>query len=139
MEIEGYLLGSPPPVGPSFGWPPPLFGARLTTSLLPSLPACSPCSLLLPAHSPCSYPCSQLAPLASNGQGRVGVCYTMFWGPRHLCGGKRLGGKLGARAVRGSKLGVRGSRLEARGSETNVILGFRVPTTSGRKNFDDDI
>ena len=24
-------------------------------------------------------------------------------------------------------------------SETNVILGFKAPTTSGGKNFDDDI
>ena len=37
--------------------------------------------------------------------------------------------------------GSKGSEMGARGSErskTNVILGFRVPTTSGRKNFDDD-
>ena len=27
----------------------------------------------------------------------------------------------------------------SKGSEPNVILGFRVPTTSGRKNFDDHI
>ena len=26
-----------------------------------------------------------------------------------------------------------------RGTERNVILGFRVPTTSGRKKFDDHI
>ena len=52
MEIEGYLLGSPPPVGPSFEWPPPLFGARLTPSLLPLLPAHSPHSQLTPLDPP---------------------------------------------------------------------------------------
>ena len=42
--------------------------------------------------------------------------------------------------ARGSELGLRGSKLGARGSEgrePNVILGFRVPTTSGGKNFND--
>ena len=75
--------------------------APLTPSLLPSLPAHFPHSqlaplapsllslvLLLPAYSelaplspsllPACLPCSQLASLISNGQGRVGVCYTMF-------------------------------------------------------------
>ena len=28
---------------------------------------------------------------------------------------------------------------EQAGSKTNIILHFRVPTTSGGKNFDDDI
>ena len=42
MEIEGYVLGSPPPVGTSLGCPPPLLGQ----GLLLSLPACSPCSQL---------------------------------------------------------------------------------------------
>ena len=43
-------------------------------------------------------------------------------------------GQEGARGARGSD-GVRGSE----GSEMNVMLGFKAPTTSGRKNFDDDI
>ena len=44
-----------------------------------------------------------------------------------------------------SKLGGREASLEqgeqagSEGSEPNVILGFRVPTTSGRKKFDDHI
>ena len=94
----------------------------LTSSLLPFLPS-------LPAHS-------QLVPLAPNGQGRLGVCYTMFWVPTPSVEARVLGArgsKLGVRGARGSELGVRGSK----GSELNVILGFRVPTTSGRKNFDD--
>ena len=45
-------------------------------------------------------------------------------------------GELGEQeGVRGSKRGVRGSK----GSEMNVMLGFKAPTTSGGKNFDDDI
>ena len=50
----------------------------------------------------------------------------MFWGPHHLCGGER---------ERGEQEGVRGSE----GSKMNVMLGFKAPTTSGRKNFDDYI
>ena len=45
------------------------------------------------------------------------------------------GGREGARGARGNKRGVRGSK----GSETNVMLGFKAPTTSGGKNFHDDI
>ena len=71
--------------GQVLGCPPPLLGEG-------SLP-------LLPAQSPCS----QLAPLAPNGQGRVGVYYTMFWGPHHLCGGKGQAGS------KGSELGVKGA------------------------------
>ena len=93
MEIQWYVLGSPPLVGPSFGCPPPLFRASLTHSLLPSLPSHSPYSLSLLPHS--QWP----------REGRV--CYTMFWCPHHLFGGKRLGGKLGAR---GSEMGARGVR-----------------------------
>ena len=58
-------------------------------------------------------------------------------------------GKLGVRGARGSEMGARGSEMGVRGSEmgvrgsegskTNVILGFRVPTTSGGKKFDDHI
>ena len=64
-------------------------------------------------------------------------------------GGK---GKEGARGSEGNERGARGEQERARGSEgsergargsegseTNVILGFKAPTTSGRKNFDDDI
>ena len=105
-----------PPVGATFGVPTTSVGqacsqpallAPLTPSLLPLLPSLPACSLLLPAHS-------QLAPL---GQGRLGVCYTMLWIPTT---------SVGARVS-----GVRGSELGAGGSE--VILGFRVPTTSGGK------
>ena len=39
------------------------------------------------------------------------------------------------RGARGEREGARGNE----GSETNVILGFKALTTSGRKNFDDDI
>ena len=107
MEIEGYLLGSPPPVGPSFGWPPPLFGARLTPSSLPSLPP----------HSPALSPHSQW-PSEDRGMLYYVFPTTQKWGQ-------------GARG----ELGARGSE----GGEMNVILGFRVSTTSGRINFDDDI
>ena len=75
----------------------------LTPSLLPSLLACSLSLPLLPAHS-------QLAPLAPNGQGRLGVCCTMFWIPTTSVGARISG-------VRWSELGARGSELGARGSK----------------------
>ena len=40
--------------------------------------------------------------------------------------------------MRGSERSKRGAR-GSEGSETNVILGFKAPTKSGGKNFDDDI
>ena len=43
------------------------------------------------------------------------------------------------RGSEGSKRGVRGEREGGEGSETNDILGFKAPTTSGGKNFDDHI
>ena len=42
----------------------------------------------------------------------------------------------GAKGSKGSKLGARRVR-GSEGSELNVILGLRVPTTSGGKNFND--
>ena len=44
-------------------------------------------------------------------------------------------GSKGSKREQGEQEGVRGSE----GSKMNVILGFKAPTTSGRKNFDDDI
>ena len=44
--------------------------------------------------------------------------------------------------MRGSERGARGEQDGARGSEgseMNFILGFKAPTTSGGKKFDDDI
>ena len=44
--------------------------------------------------------------------------------------------------MRGSKRGARGSKRGVRGSEGSkayVILGFRVPTTCDKKNFNDHI
>ena len=61
------------------------------------------------------------------------------------------GSKESKRGVRGSKVSKRGARGGKReqegvrgvrgseGSEMNVMLGFKAPTTSGGKNFDDDI
>ena len=58
---------------------------------------------------------------------------------------------LWGQGARGSKRGVRGGKREqgeqegvrgvrgSEGSEMNVMLSFKAPTTSGRKNFDDDI
>ena len=120
-----YLLLPLAPLAPSHS---------LSLSLTPLTPSCSSRSLSLPSHT--------------NGQCRVGVCYTMFWCPHHLCGGK---GREGARGARGSEReqgeqewsergqeGARGAR-GSEGSEMNVMLGFKAPTTSGGKNFDDDI
>ena len=93
MVIEGYVLGYPPLVRASFGMPTSSIGPRIPPSLLPLTPSHSPCSLSLP--------------LTPNGQCRVGVCYTMFLGPHHLCGGK---GQEGVRGSEGSKRGARGSK-----------------------------
>ena len=86
-------------------------------------------------HHLCCSPQSQLAPFTPNwssggmrGKGGEGVYHTMFWGPHHLCGGKGLGSKLGVR-------GVSQERSGNKGSKRNVIVGFRVPTTCGRKNW----
>ena len=92
-------------------------GSLPLTPLTPSHSSCSLSLLLLPLTSlapSCSShsPCSLSPPLAPNGQYRVGVCYTMFWGPHHLCGSK---GQEAARGVRGSevsKRGVRGGKRE---------------------------
>ena len=131
MEIEGYVLGSPLLVQVSFGMATTSVGPRvppLAPSLLPSLPidwaevghngdwgvsfgipiTCGAKFWVTTTSvgaklTPSSLPLLPLAPLAPNGQGRVGVCYTMFWGPHHLCGGKLLGGKLGVRGSEGGK------------------------------------
>ena len=87
MVIEGYVLGSPQLVGASFGMSTSSVGPRVPPSLLPLAP-------LIPSHPPLSLP------LTPNGQCRVGVCYIMFWGPHHLCGGK---GQEGVRGSEGSK------------------------------------
>ena len=74
--------------------------------------------------------------------------------PPPLWGQGARGSKGTKRGVRGSKVskrGVRGGKREqgdqegvrgvrgSEGSKMNVMLGFKAPTTSGRKNFDDDI
>ena len=112
--------------GQVLGCPPALLGQG-------SLPACSLSLPLTPLTPSCllSLPSHFLSlPLTPNGQCRVGVCYTMFWDPHHLCGGK---GQERARSE-GSARGVRGVR-GSKGSEMNVILGFKAPTTSGRKTL----
>ena len=48
--------------------------------------------------------------------------------------GEQRGAK-GAKGSRGEQRGVKGSK----GSESISILGFRVPTICGGKNFDDHI
>ena len=48
MVIEGYVLGSPPLVGTSFGMPTSSIGPRVPPSLLPLTPSHSPCPLSLP-------------------------------------------------------------------------------------------
>ena len=45
------------------------------------------------------------------------------------------GSEQGAKGSKGSEQGAKGSE----GSECISILGFRVPTTCGRKYFDDHI
>ena len=69
-------------------------------------------SQLAPSHSPCSLSlpsCFLSLPLTPNGQCRVGVCYTMFLGPHHLCGGKGQEGVRGSKREWGEQEGVRGS------------------------------
>ena len=55
-----------------------------------------------------------------------------LWGQGASCEQERV------RGVRGSKGSERGER-GSEGSKTNVILAFKAPTTSGRKNFNDHI
>ena len=197
MVIEGFVLGSLPLVGASFGMPTSSVGPRVPPSVLTLTPSHSPhplslppccvllpsCSLSLamihcfvvptisfyyvlqcppplyyvlqwppliwgqgsfPAYSLCSQfvpSCSPHSPLAPS---RVKVCYTMLWGPHHLWGqGVRgsEGSKRGVRGSKGSKRGQEGARgaRGSEGSEMNVMLGFKAPTTSGGKNFHDDI
>ena len=71
--------------------------------------------------------------------------------PPPLWGQGVRGSKGSKRGVRGSKVskrGVRGGKREqgeqegvrrSEGSEMNVMLSFKAPTISGRKNFNDDI
>ena len=102
---------------------------------------------------------------ASLGQGYVILCVRV---PTTSVGAEGEGSKLGTRGVRGvsweqgeqagdegSKLGVmgmlyyvlgsppplwrQGEQAGSEGSKANVILGFRDPTTCGKKNFDDHI
>ena len=51
-------------------------------------------------------------------QGRVGVHYTMFWGPHHLCGSKGANGELGARGASWEQ----GEQTGSKGSEPNIIF-----------------
>ena len=48
------------------------------------------------------------------------------------------GSETGVRGSEGSETGARGARGHE-GSKTNVILGFKAPTTIAGKKFDDDI
>ena len=99
--------------------------APLTPRSLPLLP---PCSSLLQAHSqlapaPSLLPaCSSLLPAHSN---LLPMAMYVLGSPPPV-GCKGLWGKVGASW---SELGASWSKL----SERNVILGFRAPTTSGRK------
>ena len=91
MVIEGYVLGSPPLVGASFGMPTSSVGPRVPPSLLPLTPSHSPHSLSLLSCSPLaplSLTLLPSLPLAPNGQTRLVVYYTIWRGPHHLCGGK---------------------------------------------------
>ena len=66
------------------------------------------------------------------------LCYVL--GPHHFCGGKGLGSKREQAGRKESKREQAGSKREQAGSERErkgVRGGFRVPTTSGRKNFND--
>ena len=97
----------------------------LSLLLLSLAPSCSSCSLLLLSLTlaPSRSSSPSCSPLASNGQCRVGVCYTMFWGPHHLCGargereqGEQEGSEREQGEPEGSKRGQEGAR-GARGSE----------------------
>ena len=99
MDIKGYLLESPPLVGATFGVPTTSVGPRLASlapSLLPSLPACSPCSQW-------------------SMETRGILCYVL--GPHHFCGGKVLGSKREQAGRKESKREQAGSKREQSGSE----------------------
>ena len=101
MVIEGYVLGSPPLVGASFGMPTSSVGPRVPPSLLPLTPSHSPHSLSPPLTPTLLCLALLLLSLASND--------TMFCGAHHLfllcfavpttsllfCGGHHLFGAKG--------------------------------------------
>ena len=75
-----------------------------------------------------------------------GYFYTRLYGPHHLWGRVRKGSRelreqRGVKGSEGSEHGAKqtGSKKGVKGSESISILGFRVPTICGRKNFDDHI
>ena len=53
-------------------------------------------------------------------------------------GSRELREQRGGKGSEGSKHGAKGAK-GVKGSESISILGFRVPTICGRKNFDDHI
>ena len=66
---------------------------------------------------------------------------TTWWG-RVREGSRELREQRGAKGVKGSETGSKGSKKEqtqSKGSKIISILGFRVPTTCGRKYLDDHI
>ena len=117
-------------------------------SWLPSLPDHSPCShlapacssslpaysQLTPAHSQLTPAHFQLAPVCSQLASAHSQWPCMCWDPHHLWD---VRGKVGVSwSELGSKLEWTGEWAGAscsKPSEWNVILGFRAPTTSGRK------
>ena len=64
-----------------------------------------------------------------------GYFYTRLYGPHHLWAGS--GKDQGSEGSKGE--GREGSKQGVKGSKSISILGFRVPTIYGRKNFDDHI
>ena len=66
-----------------------------------------------------------------------GYFYTRLYGPHHLWGMVREGSRE-QRGRKGSEHGAKAAK-GVKGSESISILGFRVPTICGRKNFDDHI
>ena len=104
--------------------------------LAPLTPSSLPLVSLAPSSHPACSPCSQWPREAR------GMLYYVL-DPHHLYVGNSLESKrewggsereqAGSEREQGEWEGVRGRE----GSEPNVILGFRVPTTSGRKNFND--
>ena len=119
-------------------------------SWIPSLPDHSPCSSSLPACSSSLPACSSLLPAHSSSLPARSQWPMYVWGSPPLLGCKGLEGKVGASWSKlGSKLewaeaswseleraGTSWSELEWAGSKLsvlNVILGFRIPTTFGRK------
>ena len=104
MVIKGYVFGSPPLVGASFGMPTSSVGPWVPHQLAPS------CPFSLPSCSPLAPSCSSHSlslPMANVGYWYVILCFGV---PTTSVGARGKKEQEGARGARGSERGQEGVR-----------------------------